>query len=219
MDGITSWWEFVSDRPDEIWERTLEHLQLVGWALGAASVIAILTGVLVHRVPWLRAPWLSAAGVFLTIPSLALFAVFIPLVGLGFRPSVIALTMYSILPILRNTVTGLEGVDQAVLESAKGVGLSPAQRLVQIELPLAWPVILTGMRVAALLATGIGAIAILVGYGGLGFYIQDGLNRYPLPTSVERMWTGTLVTIALALGLDALLGLLRRLTTPAGIRS
>ncbi|MGK2949118.1 MAG: ABC transporter permease [Acidimicrobiales bacterium] len=219
MDGITSWWEFVSDRPDEIWERTLEHLQLVGWALGAASVIAILTGVLVHRVQWLRAPWLSAAGVFLTIPSLALFAVFIPLVGLGFRPSVIALTMYSILPILRNTVTGLEGVDQAVLESAKGVGLSPRQRLVQIELPLAWPVILTGMRVAALLATGIGAIAILVGYGGLGFYIQDGLNRYPLPTSVERMWTGTVVTIALALGLDALLGLLRRLTTPAGIRS
>lgn len=219
MDGITSWWEFVSNRPDQIWERTLEHLQLVGWALGIATVIAISTGVLVHRVPWLRAPWLSAAGVFLTIPSLALFALFIPVVGLGFRPSVIALTMYSILPILRNTVTGLEGVDQAVLESAKGVGLSPRQRLVQIELPLAWPVILTGMRVAALLATGIGAIAILVGYGGLGFYIQDGLNRYPLPTSVERMWTGTILTIALALALDALLGLLRRLTTPAGIRS
>lgn len=219
MDGITSWWEFVSDRPDEIWERTLEHLQLVGWALGTATVIAVLSGVLVHRVRWLRGPWLSTAGVFLTIPSLALFAIFIPLVGLGFRPSVIALTMYSILPILRNTVTGLEGVDQAVLESAKGVGLSPLHRLVQIELPLAWPVILTGMRVAALLATGIGAIAILVGYGGLGFYIQDGLNRYPLPTSVERMWTGTLLTIALALALDALLGLVRRLTTPAGIRS
>lgn len=218
MDGITSWWDFISNRPDEVWERTYEHLQLVGWALLFATIIAVSTGILVNRVRWLRGPWLSTAGVFLTIPSLALFAVFIPFVGLGFRPSVIALTMYSILPILRNTVTGLEGVDRAVIESAKGMGLGSAQRLLRIELPLAWPVILTGMRVAALLSTGIGAIAILVGYGGLGFYIQDGLNRYPLPTSVERMWTGTIMTIVLALSLDALLGLLRRLTTPAGIR-
>lgn len=218
MEGIASWWDFVSSQPDEVWKRTWEHIQLVGWALFAASVIAISTGILVHRVRWLRGPWLATSGVFLTIPSLALFAIFIPFVGLGFRPSVIALTMYSILPILRNTVTGLDGVDSAVIESAKGVGLSARQRLVAVELPLAWPVILTGMRVAALLATGIGAIAILVGYGGLGYYIQDGLNRYPLPTSVERMWTGTLVTVALALALDAVLGLVRWLTTPAGIR-
>lgn len=218
MDGIASWWDFISARPDEVWERTLEHLQLVGWALLFASIIAVSSGILVSRVRWLRGPWLSTAGVFLTIPSLALFAVFIPLVGLGFRPSVLALTMYSILPILRNTVTGLEGVDRAVIESAKGVGLSSTQRLLRIELPLAWPVILTGMRVAALLSTGIAAIAILVGYGGLGFYIQDGLNRYPLPTSVERMWTGTVMTVALALALDAALGVLRRVTTPAGIR-
>ena len=90
MDGITSWWEFVSDRPDEIWERTLEHLQLVGWALFAATLIAVSSGVLVHRVRWLRGPWLSTSGVFLTIPSLALFAIFIPVVGLGFRPETLA---------------------------------------------------------------------------------------------------------------------------------
>ncbi len=199
--------------------RILEHLALVGWAVGFATVIAVATGILVHRATWLRAPWLSTAGVFLTIPSLALFAVFIPIVGLGFRPSVIALTMYSILPVLRNTVTGLEGVDRAVIESAKGVGLSSRQRLLKVELPLAWPVILTGIRVATLLATGIAAIAILVGGGGLGYFIQNGLNRYPLPTSVESMWTGTVLTVVLALALDALLGLLRRLTTPSGIRN
>jgi osmoprotectant transport system permease protein len=218
MDGISSWWEFVSDHPDEIWERTLQHVQLVGWAVAFATAIAVSTGIVVHRHPSLRAPWLSTSGVFLTIPSLALFSIFIPLVGLGFRPSVIALTMYSILPILRNTVAGLEGVERSVIESAKGVGLNGRQRLVRIELPLAWPVILTGIRVATVLSTGIAAIAVLVGYGGLGYYIQDGLNRTGLPTSVERTWTGTVSIVLLALVLDAALGVLRRVTTPAGIR-
>jgi osmoprotectant transport system permease protein len=218
IDGIASWWEFMADRPDQLWDRTVEHLTLVAWAVGLATAIAVSTGVLVHRVRWLRAPWLATTGVFLTIPSLALFALFIPLVGLGFRPALIALVMYALLPILRNTVTGLEGVDPAVIESAKGVGLNARQRLVKVELPLAWPVILTGVRVSALLTTGIAAIAVLIGYGGLGAFIQSGVNRYPLPTSVERIWTGTVLTIALALVIDALLGLVQRLTTPAGIR-
>jgi osmoprotectant transport system permease protein len=219
IDGITSWWEFMSDRPDQIWDRTLEHLSLVAWAVGLATLIAVSTGILVHRVRWLRTPWLSLTGVFLTIPSLALFALFIPLVGLGFRPALIALVMYAILPILRNTVTGLDGVDAAVIESAKGVGLNARQRLLRVELPLAWPVILTGVRVSSLLVTGIAAIAVLIGYGGLGFFIQEGVSRYPFPNSVERIWTGTVLTILLALVLDALIGLVQRLTTSAGLRN
>jgi osmoprotectant transport system permease protein len=219
IDGITSWWEFMSDRPDQIWDRTLEHLSLVAWAVGLATLIAVSTGILVHRVRWLRTPWLSVTGVFLTIPSLALFALFIPLVGLGFRPALIALVMYAILPILRNTVTGLDGVDAAVIESAKGVGLNARQRLLRVELPLAWPVILTGVRVSSLLVTGIAAIAVLIGYGGLGFFIQEGVSRYPFPNSVERIWTGTVLTILLALVLDALIGLVQRLTTSAGLRN
>jgi osmoprotectant transport system permease protein len=219
IDGITSWWEFMSDRPDQIWDRTLEHLSLVAWAVGLATLIAVSTGILVHRVRWLRTPWLSLTGVFLTIPSLALFALFIPLVGLGFRPALIALVMYAILPILRNTVTGLDGVDAAIIESAKGVGLNARQRLLRVELPLAWPVILTGVRVSSLLVTGIAAIAVLIGYGGLGFFIQEGVSRYPFPNSVERIWTGTVLTILLALVLDALIGLVQRLTTSAGLRN
>jgi osmoprotectant transport system permease protein len=218
LDGISSWWEFMADRRDQVWERTFEHLVLVGWAVAIATVIAVVTGIIVHRVRWLRGPWLATTGVFLTIPSLALFALFIPLVGLGFRPAMIALVMYAILPILRNTVTGLDGVDAAVIESAKGMGLNARQRLIGVELPLAWPVILTGVRVSALLTTGIAAIAVLIGYGGLGFFIQSGISRYPLPSSVERIWTGTILTILLALAIDAVLGLVQRLTTSSGLR-
>lgn len=218
LDGVNSWWTYMSNQSDQVWDRTVEHLVLVAWALGLATLIAVSTGILVHRVKWLRTPWLSISGIFLTIPSLALFALFIPLFGLGFRPALVALVMYAILPILRNTVTGLEGVDPAVVESAKGVGLNARQRLTSVELPLALPVIITGIRVSALLTTGIAAIAVLIGYGGLGAFIQTGISRYPLPTSVERIWTGTVLTIVLALALDAVLGVVQRLATSAGLR-
>jgi osmoprotectant transport system permease protein len=126
--------------------------------------------------------------------------------------------MYALLPILRNTVTGLNEVSPAVLESARGMGLSATQRLWQVELPLAWPVIVAGIRVSVLMTTGIAAIAVLVGGGGLGTFIQDSFNRYPLPNSVEAGWTGVAFTILLALILDAVIAGIRRLTTPAGIR-
>jgi osmoprotectant transport system permease protein len=217
MDGVSSWWEFVSERPEEIWELTLEHAYLVLSSLLVATAISVVLGVLAHRHRLLRAPFLGVAGVFLTIPSFALFALFIPIVGLGNRPAQIALVMYSILPILRNTVTGLAGVDTAIVESAKGMGLSATQRLVRVELPMAWPVILAGIRVATLLATGIAAIATLVGGGGLGEYIKEGLTRYPLPSSVERIWVGTVFTVLLALVLDFVFSLVQRLTTSKGL--
>ncbi len=127
--------------------------------------------------------------------------------------------MYSILPILRNTIIGLEEVDRAVIESAKGMGLDARRRLLKIELPLAWPIILTGIRVATLLNIGIAAIAPLVGGTGLGRYINDGLQRFPDVTSVERMWTGVVFTIGLALVADLFFTLVRRLTTSKGLRS
>lgn len=219
MEGIGSWWEFVMDNQSQVWENTFDHLSLVVQVMLTATVVAVSAGILGYKVRQLRGLLLGTANVLLTIPSLALFAIFIPLVGLGFTPSFYALLLYSLLPILRNTIAGLESVDPAVIESAKGVGLNPVQRLLRIELPLAWPVIITGIRVATLLTTGIAAIAVLVGGPGLGRYIQDGLNRYPLPTSVERMWTGIVFTIALALALDLVYTLIRRFTTPAGIRS
>jgi osmoprotectant transport system permease protein len=222
-DAYQSWWTWMSDAEgwSPIFERVFEHVQLVAMSMTFAIVISIVLGVLVHRVNALRGLILGISSIMLTIPSLALFAIFIsiPAIGIGDRGPIIALTMYSILPILRNTIIGLEDVDRAVIESAKGMGLNASQRLLKIELPLAWPIILTGIRVATLLNIGIAAIAPLVGGTGLGRYINDGLQRFPDVTSVERMWTGVVFTIALALVADLFFTLLRRLTTSKGLRS
>jgi osmoprotectant transport system permease protein len=222
VDAYQSWWTWMSDAEgwSPIFERVIETTQLVVVSMAYAIVISVVLGVVVHRVRVLRGPVLGLASIMLTIPSLALFAIFIsiPSIGVGDRGPIIALTMYSILPILRNTVTGLEEVDAAVIESAKGMGLNPTQRLLRVELPLAWPIILTGIRVATLLVIGISAIAPLVGGTGLGRYINDGLQRFPDVTSVERMWTGVLFTILLALLADLFFTLVRRLTTSKGLR-
>lgn len=221
-DAYQSWWTWMSDAEgwSPIIERAIETVQLVVMAMAFAIVISVVLGVITHRVRALRGPVLGFASIMLTIPSLALFAIFIsvPSIGIGDRGPIIALTMYSILPILRNTITGLEEVDRAVIESAKGMGLNASQRLLKVELPLAWPIILTGIRVATLLCLGISAIAPLVGGTGLGRYINDGLQRFPDVSSVERMWTGVGFTILLALVADLLFTLVRRLTTSKGLR-
>jgi osmoprotectant transport system permease protein len=222
-EAYSSWWTWMSDAEgwSPIFERVIEHVQLVAMSMLFAIVISVVLGVLTHRIRSLRGPILGFASIMLTIPSLALFAIFIsvPAIGIGDRGPIIALTMYSILPILRNTIIGLEEVDRAVIESAKGMGLDARRRLLKIELPLAWPIILTGIRVATLLNIGIAAIAPLVGGTGLGRYINDGLQRFPDVTSVERMWTGVVFTIALALVADLFFTLVRRLTTSKGLRS
>lgn len=221
-EAYSNWWSFVTDREglDNVFATMVEHVQLVAMSMLFATIISVIFGILVHRVTALRGPVLGVAAIFLTIPSLALFAVFIsvPGVGIGDRGPIIALTMYSILPILRNTVIGLEDVDRAVIESAKGMGLNATQRLLRIELPLAWPIILTGIRVAALLNIGIAAIAPLVGGTGLGGYIRDGLQRFPQNPAVELMWTGVVATIVLALIADLAFNLIRRFTTSKGLR-
>lgn len=218
IDGVTSWWEFVSERWDEVFEAIMQTASMVLQAMLIGTVICIIVGVIAHRVPALKEPFLAVTSVMITIPSLALFAIFIPIFGIGRTPAVVALVIYSLMPILRNTVAGLDQVDPAIVESAKGMGLSSLQRLRIVELPLAWPVILTGIRVSALLNTGISAIAVLVGGGGLGIFINDGLNRYPQATSVERTWTGIVFTVLLALFFDLAFSGLNRVTTSKGIR-
>ena len=218
MDFLERWWTFVSTRGDQIQSALGEHTVYVVTVLGLASVFSISLGIATRRNVLARELSLAVTSVFLTLPSLALFTIFIPLVGLGFAPSFIALFLYSLLPILRNTITGLDGIDQSVLESAKGMGLTPRQVLVTVQLPLAWPVILAGIRVSSMLIVGIAAIATLVAGGGLGDFIKSGLARLPLPNSLESIWTGTVLCLLLALVIDLILQALKRATISKGIR-
>ena len=218
MDFMQSLWAFAATRGDQIQEAVIEHSIYVVSVLGVASVFAISVGVLTRKSLVARELSLAVASVFLTIPSLALFTIFIPLVGLGFAPSFIALFLYSLLPILRNTITGLDNIDQSVVEAAEGMGLTSRQVLTRIQLPLAWPIILAGIRVSSMLVVGIAAIATLVAGGGLGDFIKNGLARLPLPNSLEAIWLGTLLCLVLALVIDLILQGVKRATISKGIR-
>lgn len=215
---MQSFFDFLTNRWDDVAELGLEHAIYIVSVVFTATIIGVGTGIMVRNRPVLREILLGIYAVFLTIPSFGLFALLIPLVGLGFWPPFVAMTMYALLPIARNTVTGLAGVSPAILESARGMGLSNNQRLFQIQLKLAWPVIVTGVRVSALLTAGIAAIATLVNGGGLGDFIKSGLARLGLPNSIESVWTGTLGIIILALIVDAIFVFIRRATTSPGIR-
>jgi osmoprotectant transport system permease protein len=198
--------------------QAMDHAVLTAVVIVAGSLIGLTLGITAHRVRWLRPPIISTVSTFLTIPSLALFAILIPIVGIGFQPAVIALTMYSLLPIVRNTVSGLESVDQAVVESAKGMGMGARARLVRIELPNAWPVILAGLRVATLLVIGIAAVAALVGGPGLGNEIYTGIRRIGSAGAIEALLGGTLAIVLLALLFDLVYLGIGRLTIPRGLR-
>lgn len=222
MQGIQSWLEFVSNHwsgSDGILERILQHTQITVLVIVLGTVFSVALGIFIQRRPTLRAGVLSVTGIFLTIPSLALFAIFIPVVGTGNTAAEIALFMYALLPIVRNTVTGLDEVSPAVVESAQGMGMGQFRQLTQVRLPLAWPVIMAGIRVSTLMVVGIAAIAVLVGGNGLGSFIQSGLTRMGFPNSMESVWTGTIFTILLGLFLDLVLSIIQRFSTSRGLRA
>ncbi len=209
---------YVERRWDHLLELTIEHAQVVIVALVIATVISVSLGILTYRREHAANAVLAVAGIFLTIPSFALLALLITPLGLGYQPTVVALVMYALLPIVRNTITGLRSVDPAVIESARGMGMNGRQRLLRIELPLAWPIILTGIRVAAVLLIGIAAIAAAVNGPGLGSDIFDGLARVGSPAAINLVLGGTLGVIVLALIFDGVFLLVGKLTTSRGIR-
>jgi osmoprotectant transport system permease protein len=215
---VADFLDFTWSQRETILELTIEHAVLVIQVMLLATIVGVGIGLLAHGRPLPRSAAISVTGVFLTIPSFALFGLFIPFLGLGFRPAFAALLMYSLLPIVRNTVTGLEEVDSAVLESAKGVGMNRMRRTVRIQLPIAWPVILTGVRVSTLLVVGIAAIAAVVNGPGLGDYIFSGLSRLGGVNADYRVYIGTLFTVLLALAFDLAFVGIRRVTTSRGLQ-
>lgn len=210
--------DYLSRSGENLIELSIEHIQLVVIAMLIAIVVGVPLGIIAHRSTTLRPPIVSTVSVFLTIPSLALFAIFIPLLGLGYAPAVAALTLYALLPIVSNTVAGLGSVDPGIVRASRGMGVTSLQRLWQVELPLAWPVIITGVRVATQIVIGIAAIAVFVGGPGLGNEIFRGIRSLGSAGAENLVYGGTLAIIVLALAFDAFFVVVRRLTTSRGIR-
>jgi osmoprotectant transport system permease protein len=199
-------------------ELSIQHVILTIIPIVVATVVGLALGITALRVPVTRPAIMNTTSTFLTIPSLALFGAFIPLVGIGYPPAIVPLAMYALLPIVRNTVAGLSGVDSAIVESARGMGMSGGRRLLRIELPNAWPVVLAGLRVSTQLVVGIAAIAALIGSPGLGNEIFAGIRRIGSVGAFESLLGGTLAIVVLAVLFDLLYLGIGRLTIPRGLR-
>jgi osmoprotectant transport system substrate-binding protein/osmoprotectant transport system permease protein len=209
MNRLGQFAQYLIDNHTEVLSLTLEHLILVVVATGAAALAGIPVGVLLTRKPALSKPVLSAANVLQTIPSLALFGFLIPLLGsygIGRVPAIIALFLYSLLPIIRNTFTGIRGVDPAIREAALGMGMTDWQLLSQVEVPLAMSVIIAGVRVATVISVGTATIAAAIGAGGLGTYIFRGLRM----NDNLLILAGAVPAAAMALAADSALGWIER---------
>jgi osmoprotectant transport system permease protein len=204
-----SFWHFLKQNWPELLDLTRQHVVLVLIAIAIAVAIGVPTGILLTRRRSLRTPVLGVANIMQTVPSLALFGFLIPLPfigGIGARTALVALVLYSLLPIIRNTVTGILGVDPNVREAAVAMGMTGSQILRQVELPLAMGVIVTGIRVATVIAVGVTTIAAAVGAGGLGVYIFRGLRQY----DNNLLLAGAIAAALLALIADFLLGLVEQ---------
>ena len=199
----------------EMAQLTGEHIVLVLVSMAIAAAAALPLGILLTRRAALRTPLLGFANVMQTIPSLALFGFLIPIPligGIGKRTAIVALVLYALLPILRNTYTGIAGVDPAVLESARAMGMTPGQALRQVELPLSMGVILAGIRTATVITIGVATIAAAIGAGGLGVFIFRGVAM----ASNAVILAGAIPAALLAIVADLLLGLLERKLSPRG---
>jgi osmoprotectant transport system permease protein len=197
---------YIANNPGLVGMLFLEHLRLTGEVLAISLLIAVPLGVLIARLPRLRGPVLSVLGVIYTIPSLSLFVLLIPLSGLGVTTAIIALVAYSQMMLVRNWVTGLTGIDPTIIEAAKAIGMSGWQRFWQVEFPLALPLLLAGVRLAALSTIGIGTIAAYISAGGLGNLLFQGVET----ANYDKILAGSLAVSALAIGVNYFLRFLER---------
>lgn len=194
---------FLLERMPELWTKTLEHLLLTCVSTGLAVLVGIPLGIWITRSRRFRGPVLGAAGIIQTIPSLALLVFLLPLLGIGAKPAIVALTLYALLPIVRNTFTGINGVSPATLEAAEGLGFTSRQRLWMVEAPLAVPVIVAGIRTAAVICVGVATLSTFIGAGGLGDFINRGLAL----SNLRLLVLGAASAAVLAMLIDFALGL------------
>src|SRR5271167_576848 len=208
-----NFFHFLLQNHEQVLELTLEHLWLVGASTVLAVLIGIPMGILITRWPALNKPVLGGANIIQTIPSLALFGFLLPAPWIGARAdriAILALMLYALLPLIRNTYTGIKGVDPAVVEAGRGMGMTDRQLLWQVELPLALSVIIAGVRVSAVMSIGVATIAAAIGAGGLGEYIFRGLAM----VNNQVILAGAIPAAAMALLADVSLGWLEKRLSP-----
>ncbi len=203
FEYIRSGFQYIFEHWDRISPGFFQHLQLTGFSLGVSLVIAIFLGVLISRVNWLSAPVLGILGILYTIPSLAFLAFLVPVYGLGFTTTVIVLIVYAQTQLVRNIALGFKGIDPSILEAARGMGMSKWQTFWKVEVPLAVPIAVAGMRIATLSIISIATVGAFVGAGGLGQYIK--------PSNAPRIIAaGIILVITIAVLADQLFRLLER---------
>jgi len=217
MNNLNIWEQFMQQaemRWSEVLEATSVHIQLVFFSMLIAIVLGIGLGILITRVPKLSTVVLGGAGIMQTIPSLALLGFMIPIFGIGVNTAIAALFLYSLLPIIRNTYTGIKDVNKATVEAAKGMGMTSLQVLIKVELPLAIPMIMAGVRTAAVINVGTATLAAFIGAGGLGDFIFLGITR-----GIDGLiLLGAIPAALLAIVLEIFFTYLERWTTPEGLK-
>ncbi|WP_442487139.1 ABC transporter permease [Halomonas litopenaei] len=210
--------QYALDNADLLLSRTLEHISLVGVAVGIATLTGVPIGIAITRNERVAQAVLYTASIIVTVPSIALFGIMIPVLsligqGIGYLPAVIAVLLYSQLPIIRNTYTAINNVDPALREAARGIGMSHRQRLRMVEIPLAVPVIMAGVRTAVVLNIGVMAIAAYIGAGGLGTFISRGISQ----SDPRQLIVGAVAVSLLAIIVDYGLLAVQKRFTPKGM--
>ncbi|MDR5823881.1 ABC transporter permease [Caballeronia sp. LZ043] len=211
--------DYLSANWPELLQLTLQHCYLVGLAVGCAILAGVPLGIVMNRYPWLAGPLLGLATIILTLPSIALFGLMIPVfsrfgAGIGAVPAITAVFLYSLLPIMRNTYLAQRNVEAGIKEAGIGIGMTAWQRLRLVELPLAVPVILGGVRTAVVMNIGVMTIAAVIGAGGLGSLIVRAIGQ----SSMMKLLVGAVLVSLLAIVADLLLQALQRVLTPKGVQ-
>lgn len=201
---------YLSQHFSEILSRGIQHMQITLLAIGIAILIGVPLGILISYVKALRTPVIGFANLVQAIPSIAILGFLVPLLGIGEKPAIFMVVLYSLLPIIKNTVTGLSNISNETLEAAKGIGMTRFQVLTKVRMPLSLPVIMAGVRISAVTSVGLVTIAAFVGAGGLGYLIYSGIRT----VNTNQILSGAIPACILALAVDWIGALVEKMVTP-----
>lgn len=206
--------EYITQNKDQIFSLSIVHIKLTAIAVGFAILIGVPLGILISYVKKLNKPILGVANVIQAIPSMALLGFAIPFLGIGTLPAIVMVILYSLLPIIKNTYTGIQSINPDIIEASKGIGLTKLQILIKVQIPLALPVIMAGIRISAVTAVGLMTMAAFIGAGGLGFLVFSGIRT----VNNNQILAGAIPACILALFVDYLVGLVEKLVTPISLQ-